>query len=250
MVGVSKGKNAKYVPAKQSNTMTYVLGGIAVLVVIVVVIGGVLLISKKEGTPADQVASKLNDATPAFVLGKADAKTTLDFFEDPMCPACGSMEKAYGEQINKAVEDGKVKVRYHLVSFLNRFSASKDYSDRAGGALLAIASSSLPDDQKQKAWMGAHVAIFGNQPEENGATDHSNADLARIVAEGAKTKGVELPVDVTAGISEGKFATQGAAKAGDASNLMQAVGATGTPSVFHNGAKVEVQGDWLTPLLG
>lgn len=250
MVGVSKGKNAKYVPAKQSNTMTYVLGGIAVLVVIVVVIGGVLLMSKKEGTPADQVTGKLSEATPAFVLGKADAKTTLDFFEDPMCPACGAMERQYGEQINKAIDDGKIKVRYHLVSFLNRMSASKDYSDRAGGALLGIASSSLPDDQKQKAWMGAHVAIFGNQPEENGATDHSNAALAKIVADGAKTKGVELPAALTADITSGKFTADATKRAGEASNLMSSVGADGTPSVFHNGEKITLQGDWLTPLLG
>ncbi|BDH58563.1 membrane protein [Tsukamurella sp. PLM1] len=250
MVRVSKGKSAKYVPVKQSNTMTYVLGGIAVIVVIVVVIGGVLLMSKKEGTPADQVTTKLNDATPAFVLGRSDAPNTLDFFEDPMCPACGTMERTYGEQITKGIEDGKIKVRYHLVSFLNRQSASGDFSDRAGGALLAIAKSSLPDEQKQKAWLGAHTALFANQPEEGGSTDHSNADLARILGEGAKAKGAELPADTTTAITEGKFTVESAQNAGSASTLMQSIGATGTPTVVHNGELITVQGDWLAPILG
>ncbi|WP_461166207.1 DsbA family protein [Tsukamurella serpentis] len=246
---MSKGKNAKYVPVKQSNTMTYVLGGVALLVVIVLVIGGVLLMSKKEGTPADQVATKLNDATPVFVLGKSDAKTTLDFFEDPMCPACGSMEQRYGEQITKAIEDGKLKVRYHLLSFLNRTSASGDYSDRAGAALLAIAKSSMPEEQKQKAWLGGHTALFAKQPTEGGQADPSNADLARTMAEGSKSKGVDLPADVTAAITEGKYTAESATNAAAGSELMKAIGSTGTPTVAHQGKLIPVQGDWLTPLL-
>lgn len=249
MVGVSKPKNAKYVPVKQSNTMTYVLGGIAVLVVIVVVIGGVLLMSKKEGTPADQAQAAIDKATPAFVLGRADAKTKLTFFEDPYCPACGNMERTYGEQITKAVEDGKLQITFFMLSFLNRNSPSGDYSDRAAGGLLAIAKSSLPDDQKQKAWMGAHTAMYANQPEE-GKGDKTNAEIATMLADGAKAKGVELPADVTAAIRDGKYSTESAQNAGVGSELMQKVGSTGTPTIVHNGEKVTLQGDWLTPLLG
>ncbi|MBS4103939.1 thioredoxin domain-containing protein [Tsukamurella paurometabola] len=245
---MSKGKNAKYVPAKQSNTMTYVLGGIAVLVVIVVVIGGVLLLSKKEGTPADKAQAAIDKATPSFVLGKADAPTKLTFFEDAYCPACGNMERAYGEQITKAVEDGKLQITFFMLSFLNRQSPSGDYSDRAAGGLLAIAKSSLPEDQKQKAWLGAHTAMYANQPEE-GKGDKTNAEIAKVLADGAKAKGVELPADVVSAISEGKYATDAATTAGEGSKLLSEVNSTGTPTVVHNGVKVEVQGDWLTPLL-
>ncbi|KXO88352.1 hypothetical protein AXK57_03745 [Tsukamurella pulmonis] len=245
---MSKGKNAKYVPAKQSNTMTYVLGGIAVLVVIVVVIGGVLLISKKEGTPADQAQASIDKATPAFVLGKADAPTKLTFFEDPYCPACGNLERQYGEQLTKAVEDGKLQIKFFLVSFLNRQSPSGDYSDRAAGGLLAIAKSSLPEEQKQKAWMGAHTAMYANQPAE-GQGDKTNAEIATTLGDGAKAKGVELPADVTAAISEGKYTVESAQNAGAASQLMQDLNATGTPTVVNNGEKLTLSGDWLTPLL-
>lgn len=248
MVGVSKGKNAKYVPAKQSNTMTYVLGGIAVLVVIVVVIGGVLLMSKNEGTPADKAQAAIDKATPVFVLGKEDAPTKLTFFEDPYCPACGNMERQYGEQITKAVEDGKLQIKFFMLSFLNRSSPSGDYSDRAAGGLLAIAKSSLPGDQKQKAWMGAHTAMYANQPEE-GKGDKTNAEIATVLADGAKAKGVELPADVTAAIRDGKYSVESAQNAGTGSKLMQDIGSTGTPTVVHNGDKLTVQGDWLTPLL-
>jgi len=255
VVGVSKGKNAKYVPAKQSNTMTYVLGGIAVLVVIVVVIGGVLLISKKEGTPADQVASKLNDATPTFVLGKADAKVTLDLFEDPLCPACGQMEQAYGEQIVKGIQDGKIKARYRMVSFLNQSSASGDYSDRANAAFIAIDRSSLPDEQKQKALLASHKAVFSNQPHEKGSPqydgkDHSNAEIATIVGDASKAAGAELPADLLSAIRDGKNVEDSANGARANSKLMQDIGSKGTPTVVHNGELITVQGDWLTPLLG
>lgn len=248
MVGVSKGKNAKYVPVKQSNTMTYVLGGIAVIVVIVVVIGGVLLMSKKEGTPAGQAQGAIDKAAPAFVLGKADAPTKLTFFEDPYCPACGNLERQYGEQITKAIEDGKLQIKFFMLSFLNKQSPSGDYSDRAAAGLLAIAKSSLPDDQKQKAWLGAHTAMYANQPEE-GKGDKTNAEIATMLAAGAKAKGVELPADVVAAITEGRFAVESAQNAGLASQLMNEVGSTGTPTVVHNGEVLTLQGDWLTPLL-
>ncbi|WP_040767792.1 thioredoxin domain-containing protein [Tsukamurella sp. 1534] len=243
---MSKGKNAKYVPVKQSNTTTYVLGGIAILVVIVVVIGGVLLMSKKEGTPADQAKGKLDAATAVFVAGKQDAPVTLDFFEDPMCPACGAMEKQFGDQIIEAIEGGKVKVRYHLLSFLNGQSPSGDYSDRAGGALLAIAKSSLPEDQKQKAWIASHKAIFATQPAEGGQTDPSNGDLAKTVGDASKGAGAELPADVTDAVSQGKYTAESAKNAGEGSILMNDVGATGTPSVFKDGEKIN-PGDagWL-----
>ncbi len=256
MVRVSKGKNAKYVPAKQSNTMTYVLGGIAVIVVIVVVIGGVLLMSKKDGTPADKVAEKLNDAAPTFVLGRSDAKVTLDIFEDPLCPACGQMESTYGEQIVKAIEDGKLRARYRMVSFLNQSSASGDYSDRANASFLAIDRSTLSDEQKQKALLAAHKALFSNQPHEKGAPgydgkDHLNAEIAAIVGDASKAAGAELPADVLAAIRDGKYAVDAAKAAGTNSGLMSEVDPRpGTPMVVHNGKKITVQGDWLTPLLG
>lgn len=247
-MGVSKGKNAKYVPVKQSNTMTYILGGIAVLVVIVVVIGGVLLLSKKEGTPADKVAAAINNATPVFVLGKDDAKTKLTFFEDPYCPACGNMERNYGEQITKAVEDGSLQIKFFMLSFLNGQSPSKDYSDRAGGGLLAIAKSSLPEDQKQKAWLGAHTSMYAQQPAE-GQGDRDNAGLATVMADGAKAKGVELPADVTAAIRDGKYTAESATNAAAGSKLMQEIGSTGTPTVVKDGKLLQVQGDWLTTAL-
>ncbi|GIZ96053.1 MULTISPECIES: DsbA family protein [Tsukamurella] len=245
---MSKGKNAKYVPVKQSNTMTYVLGGIAVLVVIVVVIGGVLLLSKKEGSPADKVQAAIDKATPVFVLGKDDAKTKLTFFEDPYCPACGNMERKYGEQITKGIEDGSLQIKFFMLSFLNRQSPSGDYSDRAGGGLLAIAKSSLPEDQKQKAWLGAHGAMYAQQPQE-GSGDRDNAGLATVLGDGAKSKGVELPADVTAAIRDGKYTAESASNAAAGSKLLQETGSTGTPTVVHNGQLIQVQGDWLTEVM-
>ncbi|WP_139057977.1 DsbA family protein [Tsukamurella pseudospumae] len=245
---MSKPKNAKYVPVKQSNTMTYVLGGIAVLVVIVVVIGGVLLVSKNSDKPSDQVASKLNAATPTFVLGKDDAPTKVTFFEDPYCPACASLENQYGAKITAAIEAGKVQARYFMVNFLDRNSPSGDYSDRAVGAMLAISRSSLPDDQKQKALMGAHTVMYAQQPEE-GKGDKTNAEMATMFAGGAKSLGVDLPADVTAAITEGKYTADGKSSASENFSLMTSIGSQGTPTVVHDGKIVDLKGDDLANLL-
>ncbi|MFC9239505.1 thioredoxin domain-containing protein [Streptomyces decoyicus] len=54
-----------------------------------------------------------------IVVGKPDAKNTLDLFEDPRCPGCAAFEQTAGATIEKDIKDGKYKASYHLGTFLD-----------------------------------------------------------------------------------------------------------------------------------
>ncbi|KOG40678.1 thioredoxin domain-containing protein [Streptomyces decoyicus] len=54
-----------------------------------------------------------------IVVGKPDAKNTLELFEDPRCPGCAAFEQTAGATVEKDIKDGKYKASYHLGTFLD-----------------------------------------------------------------------------------------------------------------------------------
>ncbi|MDF0528823.1 thioredoxin domain-containing protein [Tsukamurella sp. 8F] len=254
---MKKGKGGGYVPTKQSNTLAYVLGGVAI-VVIIAVLGFFLWHNsnssknQKAGDKAAAVAQLSKSAT--FTAGKPDAKTTVDIFSDFQCPYCAQLEQQSGAEISKAVDDGSLQVRYHIVNFLDENSASGDYSSRTAGAMIAIAKSSMAADLKQKAWMATYAALYAKQPKEKaagGSSDWANADIAKIAAEASQGAGAALPADVTKAITDGADAASGKSSASAEMQLLQQVGGQGTPTVLHDGAPVDALGNpgWLSGLL-
>ncbi|SDG26413.1 Protein-disulfide isomerase [Lentzea fradiae] len=151
---------------------TKVIAGIAVVAVLAVaVIGFVVYQSRSSGpgtdgaiplAPADHTISApaVRDGSTVLV-GKDTATVTVDVYEDFLCPICGTFEKTYGTDIKNAVEDGKVKVRYHILPMLNRLSKPEGYSTESANAALCVA-----DDGKFNAF---HAALFATQPEEGDA---------------------------------------------------------------------------------
>ncbi|GAA3493143.1 DsbA family protein [Streptomyces prasinosporus] len=72
------------------------------------------------------------------VIGKSDAKKTLELYEDPRCPICATFEQSVGKTIEKDVEDGKYKIRFVGASFLDRNltgEGSKNALSALGAAL-------------------------------------------------------------------------------------------------------------------
>jgi protein-disulfide isomerase len=72
------------------------------------------------------------------VIGKSDAKKTLELYEDPRCPVCATFEQTVGKTIEKDVEDGKYKIRFVGASFLDRNltgEGSKNALSAMGAAL-------------------------------------------------------------------------------------------------------------------
>ena len=65
--------------------------------------------------------------------------TKVDLWFDPMCPICGTFEKANGELLAKAVADGSITLRLRPLTFLDRLSNGTGYSTSAVAALTCVA---------------------------------------------------------------------------------------------------------------
>ncbi len=214
----------------------------------IIVVG--LVLNKKEsavqsegyGASTQSVATATNGIV---TVSKPDSKpaVTIDLYEDALCPICAEFERQFGQQINQAVDEGKLAVNVHMLNFLNPQSFSKDYSTRAAAALLCVAQQS---GSSPGVYLGFHSALFasGTQPQEGGSADLTNQQLADL----ATKSGAPAAADC---ITSGQNID--AAVAADTASRATLSKATGgqvrTPTVVHNGAPVELTVDWLNKLL-
>ena len=153
-------------------------------------------------------------------VGKASAPVTLDLYEDPQCPVCAQFEAQVGPTISSWIASGKVKVHYHVISFLDSESSTK-YSSRAANALYAAAAVS-PD-----AFAKYHQVLYQQQPAEGsaGLTEDTLVQLAQQAGAGAAADQIRA----------GTYADY-VARATDQSSKD---GVTGTPTVLVNGKAVD-----------
>ncbi len=147
----------------------------AVAAVIALVVVAVVIIrtasAEKAATTAASTPTNLVDG--AMAVGKADAKVTIEAYEDFQCPACKSFEDANSEQLSTWIADGTVRVLFRPVAILDRFS-STEYSTRSLNAAAAVVSAD------PTAFEAFHKLLFANQPPENtaGLTDAQLIDYA------------------------------------------------------------------------
>lgn len=247
-MSAKKVKPVKYSPEPTSSKSTLILGGLAVLVIAALVIGGVLWQSNSGKARNEGYGGVQNSAVQVTVedngvalLGRPDAATTIDLFEDPMCPYCGELEHKHGQELAQAIDDGRVAVRYNMLAFLDQLSASGDYSTRAVAALQCVAQSG-----DAIAYSAFHSALMSpdNQPAERGDSDHSNEDLAQM----ARDAGVSD--EAAQCIADGTRVEQARADAEAGRQLLATTGAAGTPAVVHNGIVIDAFGNenWVAEL--
>jgi protein-disulfide isomerase len=234
----------------------WIIGISAVVVVAALVTGGVIwTISERDKTegqvinPGATTSALAGDVTQkrdgvVVTVGKTGAKASIDVYADFLCPICGEFEKQYKGQIEQAVNDGKLQVRYHMVPLLNDRSNPAGYSLDSANAALAAADAGK--------FVPFHDALFANQPEE-GKRGYDKAQL------------IKLGQDV--GITDPKFAETVNAgtydqqidaafqQIGSDPKLAQDFGngqtGFGTPTVTSNGTIVSWQDPgWLAKVTG
>ncbi|WP_051941044.1 DsbA family protein [Phaeacidiphilus oryzae] len=129
-------------------------------------------------------------AAPAGTTGQGDvvvpvgnqaAKATLTIYEDPRCPACGEFEKDMHTTINRLEKAGKVKIQYHVVSFIDRHD---------NGTGSKNAANALGCAQTAGRFHDYHDVLYANQPEE---TDDAWADQSRLTALAKRVPGLSTP---------------------------------------------------------
>ncbi|MEV6213973.1 thioredoxin domain-containing protein [Nocardia sp. NPDC051833] len=229
-------------PRPVSSNTTYALAAVAVVVIGLLVFAAFKWTKqaptevRNDGYGAVREAAVQATATPEGVirLGKPDATKTVDIFEDPICPACGAMETTFGQELAQKIDEGKLAVNYHFVTFLDTQSKSKDYSTRAFAANLCVAQTgSGPTYSK------FHEALFTTKQPEEGGDDLSNPALATLAIESG------APESVGPCITNG---TQlDAARAAAKKNLDDLDARTGnkaaTPAIYDGTTKI----DWTDP---
>ncbi|EME52549.1 DsbA family protein [Amycolatopsis decaplanina] len=227
------------VPARRKTTPT--VKAIVLLVVAVVVGGGLYLQLRNTSAEADgygppRTAARIS--SPGVVsLGSADAPNKVDVYEDPLCPYCARFEHRFGQLLAKAIDEGRVKVDYHVLTFLDDKSKSGDYSTRAASAMLCATQA----DGASFGRLHAHLMSPDNQPKEHGEADRTDEELIRFAAEAGATSGVAECL-------------RGGTFAASLRRTTAAVRPTiaGTPSVRINGTLIAPgdlnDGDWADPL--
>ncbi len=146
-------------------------------------------------------------------------QVTIDLYEDYLCPACKQFQDASGSTVKQLVSEGKAKVVFHPVAFLNRFSTT-EYSTRSSAAAGCAAKGGKFTEFTDQ--------LFAKQPPENSA-GLSNAELIDIGA------GVGLNKDDFGScVNDGTYKSWTEHVTDDASKA----GVTGTPTVKINGTEV------------
>jgi len=204
--------------------------GAGVIIVLLVAIAVVVGRSMANDAPVvtGKVVVPAHTSAGTFSVGDRDAPVTLDLHYDYMCPACGAFEATNAEDLSRLVGDGTVRIRLHVMSFLDEQSGGTEYSTRAGNAFAAVA-----DAAPAQVW-AFHNALYAHQPHE-GSQGLSDTQIAAIAND------VGVPSRVVDTFTDGTYRGWVAQSTQDAF----AAGVHSTPTVVING--VAFAGNWAAP---
>lgn len=148
-----------------------------------------------DHVPSVATATSSTDSVPASLdgygifIGNKDASSTVTVYEDLQCPACASLEAQVGEKLAAAVDSGKVRLEYRMISFLDNASTS-EYSSRALNAALVVL-----DTAGAEAFRAFHDDLYANQPEEGTAGLSDDELIQRAVDAGAVEADIRQPIE-------------------------------------------------------
>jgi len=144
-----------------------VVGAVVAIVAIIAVVGGVVVAERNK---SDRVGT--STAVPAGAAGmgqgfvaNADATLvpgapTLDVYEDFQCPSCAQFEHVMGATVVDLAKQGKIKLVYHLKTFLDA-NLGTTHSLAMGNAAMCAADAGR--------FQPFHDAVYANMPAQEGA---------------------------------------------------------------------------------
>ena len=207
-----------------------VVGAVVAIVAIIAVVGGVVI---AEQNKQDRVGT--STALPAgatamgegFVANKdatlVSGAPTLEIYEDFQCPACAQLEQVMGPTIKELADAGKVKLVYHLKTFLDA-NLRTTHSLGMGNAAMCAADAGK--------FQPFHDAVYANMPAQEGQ-GWSQAKVKGF-AEGAGISGDALDT-WQACVDDKKYATYVESTEESSSKA----GINSTPTVVLAGQKVD-----------
>jgi protein-disulfide isomerase len=209
-----------------------VVGGVVAAVLVLAAVIGIVVGTSRSGgkgpllLPRDAVTTGSPVAQSGILIGPANAPVTLDLYEDFTCPICGEFEKADGATITKLIQNGKVKVRYHMLSFIDDHNGGT-YSHRSSGAFAAADTYGTAAQA-----LALHSALYANQPDESSSAGLTNSKIIQLAGDAGITS--QQFVDA---VTANSFAPWVAKVADDGSKA----GVTGTPTIYVNEKQVQLQ---------
>lgn len=170
-----------------------------------------------------------------IVYGDSSVTDTVKVYEEPRCPYCGKFETTDGKTLEKLADDGKIKIEYHLATFLDNnlpVTGSKNAVNALGAAL----------NEGVDKFMAYHEVLYANQPSETQNTFADNNELLKLADEVDGLKTAAFTKAVTAGTYN--------LWADAVNEAFSGSGVQGTPTVYLNDnqlAVIENTGNAIAP---
>lgn len=191
----------------------------------------------RNSSSGEDVPAQYQVAVSGAVVtaGSSTAPVTVDVYEDYLCSHCERFEARYKGRITRAVNEGRILVRYHQIAILDDATTPPGYSTRAANAALCAAEAGI--------FPAYHDSLFTHQPRQ-GRSGLSDDQLVEL--------GTELgaPASFEQCVRGQRHAAQVAAETQAAASnpaLLNPQGLFGTPAVTVDGRRVPDLNDdqWL-----
>jgi serine/threonine-protein kinase len=202
---------------------------------------GLIIWATMPPTPPSPNPYKLMVLDDGVFVGNPFAPKTIDVFDEPICPDCSKFVTASASDIHNAVRADKIAVRYHVLNFEDKQSASGDYSTRAVAATYCVADANDPD-----LYQAFYAAIFapGFQPARGARTDRTDSELAQLAQKAGAGEGVQSCIR-----SGQKLSTATTKAANARASFRRLSSDLNTPEVFDGNTQVNITNQgWVDSL--
>ncbi|MET9322576.1 DsbA family protein [Streptomyces sp. NPDC003038] len=222
--------------AKKDRVRRQVIVGGAVAAVLALAGGvGYLVVQGSQPGPWDKAAKaelvKPKNTTgedgTTVVVGKPEAKKTLELYEDSRCPACASFEQVVGEQVKKDVDAGKYKLQYFGATFI-------DNAVKGDGSKNALSALGAALNVSPEAFLDFKAALYSKElhPEET-VDSFAKDDYLLKVAD--KVPALKGNAEFKKAVEDGTYDRW----ALEMSKAFDKSGVKGTPTLKMDGKKIE-----------